>query len=121
MKLNPYQANVSTEARGEDVPLVGLVEKLCLVPPVVLIVASIYHYSLLENPQLYRQSISIGVEVVALLLSVACSVLHFARFTSFCYLGKFRRALVSIFASVVTFIGICWAVWYDASTFLYAT
>ena len=121
MKLNPYQPSVSNASSGNDDPWLGMVEKICFAPLVVLVVACIYHYSLIENPQLYRNSICIVVEVASLLVALVCVVIHFARFTSFCYLRKFRQALVSLFACIATFVVIVWAMWYDSPTILYAT
>lgn len=121
MKLNPYQPSVWTTENGNDHPWLGPVEKISLVPLVALVVASIYHGSLIENPQLYRNSICIVVELVSLLIALICVVVHFARFTSFCYLRKFSRALVSLCACIATFVVVAWAMWYDAPTILYAT
>lgn len=121
MNLNPYQPGPSVTADDKDDPLVGPVEKICLVPLVVLVVASVYHYSLIENLQVYRSSVYRGVESIAMVVACLCGVIHFARFTSFCYLGKFKRALVSLCAFVATFVLVAWAIWYDAPTLIYAT
>ena len=121
MKLNPYQPSVSATVESDEAPLLGPIEKICLAPVVVLVVASVYHYTLIEDLELYRSSMCVGVKVVALLISILCAVLHFARFTSFCYLGKFRQAVVSLCASIATVAVSAWAMWYDAPAFMSAT
>ncbi len=121
VKLNPYQPGVSAANGGGEGPWVGTVEKICLAPLVVLVVTTLHHYSLIENLQRYQNRILIGVEFVSLLIAVMCGILHFARFTSFCYLGKFRLAFASLLACVITVAVIVWAIWYDSPTFLYAT
>ena len=121
MQPNPFEAGPVSNTDQQNIAAIETIEWICVVPLVVLVVSCLYHYSLIENPQQYRNSMCIGAEVLALMMAMCCVPFHVIRAIIFCFQRRFRKALLSLLAAGLTFAVIGWAMWYDAPTLIYMT
>ena len=79
------------------------------------------HYSLIDDPNAYRNSPLIVVEFICLILALVSVPVHLARTIYSLANRRFRRALSSAVLAIATIAVSGWAIWYDAPTLIYLT
>lgn len=87
----------------------------------LLLLAVTMHQAQLVDPNVYRHSIWIPVEFLALLASMLFVPLHAISMLYFLLQANFKQALISLAGGMVTAGAIIFAMWWDAATILYMT
>lgn len=122
MNPNPYQSPMPSQGkkltwRGAF----GPIELIALCACAVTVLGAGGHRLLLSDPDAYRSSPLIALEIVGVLILLAIIPFAFFRAVILFCKGRPAGAAVNVLACVLAIVAIAASFWIDAPTLLYAT
>lgn len=118
---NPYQTP-DTGAAHRTAALFTPLHWSCVVVGLILVLSALYHWSLSDQPNVYRESPAIAIEFIFLLLAMVCFLMNLsAAILGILIPGKWRFALASFLVCVLIWVAVSFAMWIDSPTLLYIT